>query len=234
MSKTSSGLSSRTASRPASRVAFSIAHEISHAFFPNSVTGARFRSICQSNSKKANELERLCDLGASELLMPLDEFQRAANGDYGLSHVERLSGLFGSSYEATVFRLATANPGIAIAGLLRYRLTLGEERRAAVTTQGVLFAGRTDEFETAHPRYRRQSVYVSDSYGEGLTIRWNKSFDERSCVYQAGRNGGIHSGLEPLPNGSSAMGHLEAARAPYQREEADREFADVLFIWTLA
>ncbi|MGC2332908.1 MAG: ImmA/IrrE family metallo-endopeptidase, partial [Candidatus Acidiferrales bacterium] len=75
MSKTSSGLSSRTASRPASRVAFSIAHEISHAFFPNSVTGARFRSICQSNSKKANELERLCDLGASELLMPLDEFQ---------------------------------------------------------------------------------------------------------------------------------------------------------------
>lgn len=220
-------------SRPASRVAFSIAHEISHAFFPNSVTGARFRSICQSNSKEANELERLCDLGASELLMPLDEFQKAANGDYGLSRVDRLSGLFGSSYEATVFRLATAHPGIAIAGLLRYRLTVGEERRAMTTTQGVLFAGADGESKTAHPKYRRQSVYVSDGCGDGLTIRWNKSFDLTSCVYQAGRNAGIYSGYEPLPNGSSAMGFLEAVRAPYQREEAHREFADVLFVWTL-
>jgi hypothetical protein len=36
--------------RPAARVAFSIGHEITHTFFPNSMTGARFRNICESPS----------------------------------------------------------------------------------------------------------------------------------------------------------------------------------------
>jgi Zn-dependent peptidase ImmA (M78 family) len=220
--------------RPTSRVAFSIAHEISHAFFPNSFTGARFRSICQSNSKEANELERLCDLGASELLMPIADFQKAAAGGYSLRNLDSLCQTFGSSYEATVFRLATAHPGMAISGLLRYRLTMGEQRRAANTSQGLLFGGEAGETEeTAHPKYRRQSIYISDTCGEHLTIRWNKSFDETSCVYNAGRNGGVHFGRESLPNGSSTIGRLEAVKAPYQREEAHPEFADVLFFWTV-
>jgi Zn-dependent peptidase ImmA (M78 family) len=221
--------------RPASRVAFSIAHEISHAFFPNSLSGARFRSICQSNSKEANELERLCDLGASELLMPVREFQKAAAGDYSLRNADILSATFGSSYEATVFRLATAHPGTAISGLLRYRLTMDEQRRATKTGQGLLFGEEPDATNGAgHPKYRRQSIYLSDTCGERLTIRWNKSFDESSCVYEAGLNGGIHFGKESLPNGSGLTGRLEAVRAPYQREEAHPEFADVLFVWTAA
>ena len=38
---------------------------------------------CQKlqHSTGANELERLCDLGASELLMPITEFQKAADGN---------------------------------------------------------------------------------------------------------------------------------------------------------
>src|SRR5437016_2301924 len=220
--------------RPASRVAFSIAHEISHAFFPNSFSGARFRSICQSNSKEANELERLCDLGASELLMPVSAFQRAAASGYSLRNVDTLSAAFGSSYEATVFRLATAHPGTAISGLLRYRLTVDEQRRATRTSQGLLFGGDPGlADDLTHAKYRRQSIYLSDACGERLTIRWNKSFDEGSCVYEAGRNGGIHFGSEPLPNGSGISGRLEAVRAPYQREEAHPEFADVLFFWTV-
>lgn len=219
--------------RPPSRVAFSIAHEISHTFFPNSLTGARFRSICQSNSKEANELERLCDLGAAELLMPITEFQKIADGNYSLTNVERLSGVFGSSYEATAFRLASAHPGVAVSGLLRYRLTVNEQRRALSTQQTLLFGGGASESDIqGQPKYRRQSVYLSDRCAEHLTIRWNKSFDETSCVYVAGRNGGIHAAHEPLPNGTRLVGRLEAVRAPYQRDEAHPEFADVLFFWT--
>jgi Zn-dependent peptidase ImmA (M78 family) len=220
--------------RPPSRVAFSIAHEISHTFFPNSLTGARFRSICHSSSKEANELERLCDLGASELLMPAADFQKAAAGNYSLQNVEELSGLFGSSYEATVFRLATAHPGIAVSGLLRYRLTVKEQRRATSNEQGLLFGKDSGEVtEAERPKYRRQSVYLSASCGEEFTIRWNKSFDQASCVYTAGANGGIHFGRESLPNSSGILGRLEVIRAPYQREEAHVEFGDVLFFWTL-
>jgi hypothetical protein len=112
-------------------VAFSIAHEISHTFFPNSITGARFRNICANESKEANELERLCDLGASELLMPTSAFQAAAGSvGFSLSNVPTLMQFFGSSFEATAFRLASAHPGIAIAGLLRYRLRIGDSVRS--------------------------------------------------------------------------------------------------------
>ena len=115
---------------PRGRVAFSIAHEITHTFFPNSLSGARFRNICASESREANELERLCDLGASELLMPLGEFQGAMPGTgFSLSSVSALMEAFGSSFEATAFRLASAHPGLAVSGMLRYRLRVGEERQ---------------------------------------------------------------------------------------------------------
>ena len=219
--------------RPPSRVAFSIAHEISHAFFPNSIVGARFRTICESTSREANELERLCDLGASELLMPITLFQQAVNGKYSLSSVGRLCDVFGGSVEATTFRLATAHPGIAAAGLLRYRLRLDEARRSSKRNQGSLFRSEGgDVLQAPSARYRRQSIYFSEACGDNLMVRWNKSFDESSCVYQAGVGDGIHVGAETLPNGSDIAGRLEAMQAPYQREDAHPLFADVLFFWT--
>ena len=219
--------------RPLGRVAFSIAHEISHAFFPNSFGGARFRTICESSSKEANELERLCDIGASELLMPLYEFQREAGGNYSLSQVEKLCATFGSSFEATVFRLATAHPGIAAAGLLRYRLRMGEERNATATKQRFLFVREGGEADALpQPKYRRQSIHFSESCGDHLMVRWNKSFNESSCVYSAGSDSGIRVAVEALPNGSGIKGRLEAIRAPYQREEANPKFRDVLFFWS--
>ena len=126
---------------PRSRLAFSIAHEIIHTFFPNSINGARFRNICASESREANELERLCDLGASELLMPLNEFQKAfGTTGYSLSAISDLMEIFGSSFEATTFRLASAHPGTAVSGLLRYRLRVGEERQRRATAQTLLFS----------------------------------------------------------------------------------------------
>ena len=148
--------------RPQGRVAFSIAHEISHTFFPNTMTGARFRDICGSDSREANELERLCDLAASELLMPLEEFRGELRGQFTLANVEALTEKFGSSFEATVFRLATAHPGIAVAGLLRYRLRRGEERALATSAEQLLFQNmKHASREVPEPKYRRQSFFSS-------------------------------------------------------------------------
>src|SRR5277367_4394872 len=127
--------------RPRPRIVFTVAHEIIHTLFPNSARGARFRSITNPDSREANELERLCDLGAAELVMPMDEFQQQAGGTYSLSSVDRLAAHFGTSFEATVFRLASAHPRFAVAGLLRYRRRMDEERRAArISNQVLLFS----------------------------------------------------------------------------------------------
>jgi hypothetical protein len=51
-------------------------------------------------------------------------------------------------------------------------------------------------------------------------------------VYGAATNNGIQAGREPLPNGLLKTGRMEAVRAPYQRDDADPVFGDVLFLWT--
>ena len=221
-------------SRPPGRVAFSIAHEISHTFFPNTSRGARFRDLTAPDSREANELERLCDLGASEILMPLEEFQSEVHGWYTLAKVSELAEKFGSSFEATVFRLASAHPGFAIAGLLRYRLRKDEERRLTSSAQSFLFdtpiAPGTD---LPKPKYRRQSFFASSACGDEYMIRWNKSFAVESCVYLAAQSSAaVCSGVELLPNLSGRLGVLEACRAPFQREDAHVEFPDLLFFWS--
>ena len=81
-------------------------------------------------------------------------------------------------------------------------------------------------------KYRRQSSFISESCGEEHIVRWNKSFDRESVVYKAGLDFGvIHRKREALPNEAGMVGMLEALAAPYQREDADGEYRDVLFFW---
>ena len=219
--------------RPLGRVAFSIAHEVGHTFFPSTTSGARFRDLCGSGSREANELERLCDLAASELLMPLEEFREEIGGGYSLTGVQKLAEKFGSSFEATVFRLATAHPGIAVAGLLKYRYRKSEERASANSRQNYLFQDMTKmALDVPEPRYRRQSFFSSSACGEKYTIRWNKSFPPDSCVYLAAKSNAISRAIETLPNQSAEEGLLEAIQAPFQREDAHAEFPDLLFVWS--
>jgi len=217
---------------PDGRVNFSIAHEIVHTFFPNSRTGVRFRNLHSEDSKEANELERLCDLGASELLMPQEEFLDATQGEMGLHLAPGLSTQFGSSFEATVFRLATAYDGIAVAGLLQYRLRKDEERSLAKRDQQFLFEGDQRQLREAPvPRYRSQAFHSSSTCGQEFTIRWNKSFDSDSCVYRIPSQGDFATGFEVLPAKSPQRGILEACPAPYQRATANPEHPDLLFLW---
>lgn len=220
--------------RPRSRVAFSIAHEVVHTFFPNSSRGARFRHIVAEGSKEARELEGLCDLGAAEIVLPVVEFQKEVGAKYSIAAVERLSRIFGTSFEATLFRLATAHPGVAIAGLLKYRYTVGEARRVDPAQQERLFSDDTLIDEIPTKKYRRQSLFLSDGCDGSHVIPWNKSFDFNSCVYKAGHEGTLGVDYETLPNRAAEYGKLEAIRAPYQREDADGEYADVLFFWERA
>lgn len=219
-------------SRPRPRVVFTVGHEIIHTFFPNSASGARFRSITNPDSREANELERLCDLGAAELVMPLDDFQREANNTFSLADVERLASRFGTSLEATAFRLATAHPGLAVAGLLRFRRTMEEERKIAKLSKQIdLFPPQeVQAHETPTKKYRRQSLHMSTDCSDDHLIRWNKSFDPESIVYKTA-DGRLHSAIETLPNVAAQSGRIEAILAPYQREEADEKCGDVLFLW---
>ena len=225
--------------RPSARRAFSIAHEIAHTFFPSTSGGARFREMTASDSQEMSELERLCDLGAAEVLMPREEFRTSVDGHWSIESVEHLVGEFGSSREATVFRLASAYPGVAAAGLLRFRRTKGDQAKL----KSMMQYPQTDLFNSsgtpqsiagiADPKYRRQSFHTSDDFPASHTVRWNKSFDEDSVAYKVAPNK-VMSSREPLPNGVGHEGILEVMQAPYQRDDAEVERPDILFYWRAA
>jgi len=221
--------------RTKARIIFSIGHEIIHSFFPTTRTGARFRSICKEGSKEGRELETLCDFGASELTMPSDEFRKAVvqNG-FGLESVAEVAQRFGTSFEATLYRVAATANFAAAAGRACFRLRKGESVETSTNRTGSLFASAAHESEeTPVRRYRRQSFHYSSSFPAELTIPWNKSFPETSCVYRAAETGKIERGAETVPLGKQGKGlhcQIEALPSPFQPADTDHEWPDILFL----
>jgi IrrE N-terminal-like domain len=224
--------------RPKGRIAFSIAHEIAHSFFPATTGGARFREMLDDDSQESSELERLCHAGAAELLMPVEDFRSIVGGCWSLNRVEALAASFGASMEATAFRLATAYPRVAAAGMAYYRGTKSDEEKLLAINldlQSRLFESdiRDEVLGVAPPKYRRQSLHLSEDFPQRHFIPWNKSFDESSCIYRT-EIGRVVSAIEALPSRNAVKGTLEAMDAPYQRPEADPDHPDIIFFWKAA
>jgi hypothetical protein len=81
----------------ASRQRFTVAHELAHVIFET--TGPN----CPTRGK---ELERLCDMMASEILMPQDKFMTFADADLRIDRLFELSKTFKTSLAATAIRCA--------------------------------------------------------------------------------------------------------------------------------
>lgn len=80
-----------------SRRRFTIAHELSHAILEKSG---------QNCPRTGPELERICDILATELLMPRAEFLENAGKDPTLDGIFRLARMFETSITATALRYA--------------------------------------------------------------------------------------------------------------------------------
>lgn len=219
--------------KPRRRVIFSIGHEITHSFFPTSKMGSRFRAICKEGSKSSRELEMLCHFGASELTMPLEDFQRAVRQQgFSLSSVYQVQGVFDMSFEASLYRMAQTAPFPAAAGRWCFRRRIGEENAVSNATRE-LFPRRRQVLTVPQRKYRRQAFYYSATFPRHLVIPWNKSIPVDSCVYRAAKTRTIEQEYEVIPvngRGKSLPCFLEAVVAPYQPDDADPDWPDVLFL----
>jgi len=121
--------------RSPGRRRFSVAHEIVHAFFRDAAetyhlrTGNRDRYY---RTEEARRLERLCDLGAAELLMPEDHVSKYV-GRIGLraSAIPEIARAFGVSLQAAAIRLVELAAEPCAAGFFQYgpQPSLATERR---------------------------------------------------------------------------------------------------------
>lgn len=86
-----------------SRMNFSVAHEIGHTLFPDCADEIRNRE--ENTSHENWELEFLCNLAASEILLPYGMFSNDVKQlDLDLDSLKSLSNRYNSSLEATAIR----------------------------------------------------------------------------------------------------------------------------------
>ena len=95
--------------KPKTRQNFSIAHEISHTLFPGYKDQYKARhKIGRFDS--SSEVEFLCDLGASEIILPAPEFDAdVSRRGISLKSLEELSTLYEASKEASAIRMVATN-----------------------------------------------------------------------------------------------------------------------------
>lgn len=92
---------------------FSCAHEIAHTFFFEEEGRVLIEKLAGEDGKKTakNWEEYLCDIAASELLMPLQIFSGyASQYNFGIHSLIPLSRIFNTSISPTVLRLCDVNP----------------------------------------------------------------------------------------------------------------------------
>jgi Zn-dependent peptidase ImmA (M78 family) len=224
--------------RPLGRIVFSIAHEIAHGFFPVTEGGVRYRTATMDCSLLSRELEKLCDHGAAELVMPEDDFRAASKHlafDFG--SVEQLRSQFGTSYEATFYRFVETRDFPCAGGLAKFRLKPSEERGHRNIPEQLRMFGGAARATIAEPvpRYRVQAFSRSGGFPPAAHIPKHKSLPGTSCVYRVALASGSCTGSEHLPflGGGTCVGQMQARSSPYQDPLSDVEHPDVMFMFRL-
>ena len=193
---------SATGRSPARR-RFSVAHELAHAFFLSARDGAHMRSRHAEPDATPEEraLERLCDFGAAELLMPQPWFgEEVVRHGSRASSVRRLAETFEVSLEAAALRLVETSPTPCAVGFFHWA--------AEPTVERARRTGTPSPKGTVAYRVRR----LFRSPGFPFLLPEGKSVPETSLVYRASLRPGQLEGCERLgPCGSERELHVTAA-----------------------
>jgi O-acetyl-ADP-ribose deacetylase (regulator of RNase III) len=152
--------------RPRGRVRFSVAHELAHTFFPDYQKAIRYRSRPEPAPDDEWQLELLCNVAASELLMPIGSFTHLEDEPLMIERLMELRKKFDVSTEALLLRIV--------------KLT---ERPSAVIAAARIDASRTDspfrlDYVAASrswaPPLERGRRFAADSVlGECTAVGWS-------------------------------------------------------------
>lgn len=94
--------------RPRGRVRYSIAHEIAHTLFPDCSQQIRSRTPRHEMKGDDWQLEMLCNIAASEFLMPIGSLGAMKREDLGIDHMLELRKKYDVSTEAILLRAVRA------------------------------------------------------------------------------------------------------------------------------
>lgn len=193
-------------SRPPVRQRYSIGHEIIHTFFPDferevRSTGPRWWRERDSQS----EIEQLCQIGASELLMPVEAFRREMERhETSLAAVLSLAVLFEASPEAAVRRFVDLSDEPLVAVFLAMKHKPIEQRRMQQIALGL------PGFDAPSEKLR-VSYAVAAPRCDSLFVPPHKSVPEQSVacrVWQQATSGAAGPGIDRANEDWTEIGGL--------------------------
>jgi O-acetyl-ADP-ribose deacetylase (regulator of RNase III) len=91
--------------RPRPRIRYSIAHEIAHTLFPDCAQAVRHRGFHESMSPDNWQLETLCNIAASEILMPVGSLKKEETTEVTVNVIGSFRKKYEVSSEAVLWRL---------------------------------------------------------------------------------------------------------------------------------
>jgi Zn-dependent peptidase ImmA (M78 family) len=191
---------------PKTRQNFTICHEIAHTLFPDCFEIVRMRKQTGKVEKHHLELEVLCNLGASEMLMPMDTFARdVVYHGYCLKSVHPLAERYEASPEAVVRRMIATELEISCAVFFCRMNKPSEE-------------GSQGDGTPAPPK-RMRVEYTVPSSDFPCFIPKYKSVPNHSCVNQAILSQGIVSSVENWSLQGAPSFRIEAQANPGHKGE---------------
>jgi IrrE N-terminal-like domain len=190
------------ASDPPVRQRFSAFHEVGHTFLPGFALERKYR--CSPEARSKSQEEELCDVAASELLLPRRFFHRDLIGaPFGMDTVARLAGRYAASLEASALRLIDFWPEDALVVVLQKGRKPSERGRRDVQARlRVVYAHASGDWPYV-PRYK--------SADEGSLLEQVLLLDDVNGV----------SNLDGLADLSGVV-ELSARACPYVDEQGRR------------
>ena len=101
--------------RPAARVRYSVAHEIAHTLFADCAAHVRHRAARSELAGDEWQLEALCNVAASELLMPLGSFPNLREESMTIERLVELRRTYAVSMEALLIRAVRVSEAPVVA-----------------------------------------------------------------------------------------------------------------------
>lgn len=96
--------------RPNSRIRYSISHEIIHTLFPDCKDEIRNRATHSEMKSDDWQLEMLCNIGASEILMPIGSFPSLDSEKLSIDTLINLRKVYDVSFESLLLRFIKLTP----------------------------------------------------------------------------------------------------------------------------
>ena len=210
--------------RPETRRRFSLAHEIAHTFFPDfeSRAWARADSRFRWVGHPDDELERLCDIGASELLFPTRWFPSDASEVTCAGDLVQLAATYGASREATLRRFAEYHSESLAAVYFRWSLKPSQAASIGQKDQLDIFGMDPEQRIREARRLRVGYVIGSHAFAAGdMFVPNDKSIESAGSIYDAARTGSPIDGVDFLDLGPAA-GHYTVHAVPTWTAEGER------------